>query len=240
MTTITQGESGTLVATFYSYEGGPLVDLDATPAITITPAAGGAAVIGPTTTGVAHPATGTYTYSWAVDDAQAVGDYIAVWAGLAGGGAVSAVEVVAVAAPTGPSGATWATVADVLAITGQTVTSAQVLAAQSVCELHVNRTPAASGAMTTRDLYWLKQMVAWQAPWQASQPGYVRTLHAAKRITQDGLQLEHESRAEILLCPLAIRAMRNLSWLKTRSTRPASRRYSGDFLSDDNHGWAPL
>lgn len=239
-----QGTTASLVGLFYTHEGGPLVDLDATPTITITPAAGGAAVIGPTTTGVAHPATGTYTYSWAVGAAQATGDYIVTWSGLAGAEATAAVELVTVIAPDSVSGGAWATVSDVLAATGVTVTTATLALAQSVVELYANRTYAASDGVTTRDLHWLRMAVCYQAAWQPSQPGYMTATRGVKTYAQDGMSVSHASVAEITLAPLALRALRNLTWWGTRSIAGKSGRPPAtDFLneaSDVFHGWTPL
>lgn len=97
MTSIVQGESGALTANFYEYAGGPAVNVTGL-TITITPLAGGAAVIGPTAVGVTNPATGLYAYSWAVGSGQAVGDYAAVWNATYASDSVQASEVVSVTA----------------------------------------------------------------------------------------------------------------------------------------------
>jgi hypothetical protein len=97
MTSIVQGESGTLTANFYEYAGGPAVNVTGL-TITITPIAGGAAVVGPTAVGITNPATGLYGYIWAVGSGQAAGDYAAVWNGTYDGDPVQASEVVTVTA----------------------------------------------------------------------------------------------------------------------------------------------
>lgn len=126
----------------------------------------------------------------------------------------------------------WATAADVLAVTGSspiaappaTSTGDGTLAlAQSMIEDHVNRTPAADGGMRTRDLYWLKKAVAWQTVWLPSQPGVLSRV-GTTGVSQDGLNATYNSAADILVAPLAQRALKNLSWMGTRSLRIGSRR----------------
>ncbi len=91
MTTFVQNGGGTLVAQFYEYAGGPLVDLDAAHNITITAIDGGAVAVGPTSVGVLHPVLGTYTYPWLapVDP----GNYLALWEGTLLGEDVQASEM---------------------------------------------------------------------------------------------------------------------------------------------------
>jgi hypothetical protein len=78
MTNVQQGSNATLTAEWRQYAGGPAAAVTGV-TITITPVAGGAAVIGPTATGVTTPATGFNAYVWAVPGGQAVGDYLVTW-----------------------------------------------------------------------------------------------------------------------------------------------------------------
>lgn len=118
-TTITRGTSGVLTLEVSQFTGGPAVDLTGL-TITITPAAGGPAVIGPTSIGINHPATGRYTYTWAVAAAQAVGAYLAVWQGtdpdsdlVTGSEDVSVVAAAAIAPGPRPAGVWYCTREDV-------------------------------------------------------------------------------------------------------------------------------
>lgn len=77
---ITPGASVTLTSVWYAYPGGPAADLDNVQ-ISILPADDDTPIVGPTSTGVAHPAVGVYTYTWAVPGSLPHGDYIAVWTG---------------------------------------------------------------------------------------------------------------------------------------------------------------
>jgi hypothetical protein len=93
---INQGATGVLDVEWRTYAGGPLAAVTGVQ-ITITPLAGGAAVIGPTATGVTTPATGINAYSWTVSGALAAGDYLALWTGTDGqADAVSATEIITV------------------------------------------------------------------------------------------------------------------------------------------------
>lgn len=102
-TSYTQGTTAELLVLWREYPpDGPLVDVDNLQ-ITITRLANGAAVVGPTSIGVANPATGTYTYNWNISAAQAPGSYLVLWTGndVATSGAVEASEVVTVVATAG-------------------------------------------------------------------------------------------------------------------------------------------
>lgn len=106
MTTIAQGTSGTLTAEFTDVATGALTDLDSL-TVAILSATTGATVVAATAVGIVHVATGVYAYPWSVGGAQAVGDYVAVWDGLAGAEEATATELVTVV--TGQDAAHWYT-----------------------------------------------------------------------------------------------------------------------------------
>jgi hypothetical protein len=111
MTVINRGATAQLSARWREYEGGPAADVtDVT--ITISPL-GGAAVVGPTTTGVLYPATGVNTYAWAVSGSAALGDYLVLWSGTdPDSETVTASEIVSVkSALTAELGGPYATLA---------------------------------------------------------------------------------------------------------------------------------
>lgn len=90
---------GPLILQVTLYDGGPLTDLSATPTITITSLADGGVVVGPTTSGVLHPTTGTYVYNWSASVSGGI--YLAVWEGtLVSGAAMQSSELINVYAPT--------------------------------------------------------------------------------------------------------------------------------------------
>ncbi|GAB3656487.1 hypothetical protein [Glycomyces tarimensis] len=119
-TTIRLGQTITLVATWTEYAGGPGLDLDTEPSITITTAAG-ATIVAETVDGVAHAGLGTYTYSWTVDGALATGDYLAQWAGTASGQPVQASELITVLS----AGEPLVTEAELEELTGQTISESK-------------------------------------------------------------------------------------------------------------------
>jgi hypothetical protein len=118
---------------WFEYAGGPPAVVDNV-IITITPLSGGAAVIGPTSTGVTNPATGVNIYQWAVDTGLSLGDYLVVWDGEDSGmSPVQASETVtivasAAASTSGPC-STWTPVwccdlLDTAAVTGTALQAA--------------------------------------------------------------------------------------------------------------------
>ncbi|EEP73506.1 hypothetical protein MCAG_03833 [Micromonospora sp. ATCC 39149] len=78
MTTVRVGGTITLTAQWYAYAGGPAAPVTSVE-IRIAPTGGGAAVVGPTSTGVVAEAVGLYSYAWAVADGTTVGDYVVLW-----------------------------------------------------------------------------------------------------------------------------------------------------------------
>lgn len=119
MTTLTAGENGTLVTSWVTYAGGPAVDVTAQ-TITIKTAAG-ATQVAATAVGIVHLATGLYSYVWAVPEAQAAGDYVAIWdATDAALEAVQASEVFTVEAAATNPGDAYVTLAELKAYLGIT------------------------------------------------------------------------------------------------------------------------
>jgi hypothetical protein len=143
----------------------------------------------------------------------------------------------------------WATISECTAITGVTPDAATLALAQSSVEDHVNRSPDVTDSLYARDLYWLKKAVAWQAAWLPAQHDLL-TRTGVQTVTQDGMSAQFRTPADQLLSPHAQRALKNVSWLGSRSVRFDSRgegRYSeaadGQWLhegSDDDHGWDAL
>lgn len=88
------GAGGVLVLEVNQFDGGPSLNLDSLPTITITNVQNGVVIVGPTTTGVGHPATGIYTYFW--NAAVSGGLYTGVWSGAISGAPYSASELITV------------------------------------------------------------------------------------------------------------------------------------------------
>lgn len=98
MTDAITGQPLTLLAQFFAYEDGPLTDLDATPTITITNIGTGSVAVGATTSGVTHPGTGSYGYTWTPAASLPAGEYLANWAGTKSSSPVAAAETITLAA----------------------------------------------------------------------------------------------------------------------------------------------
>lgn len=148
----------------------------------------------------------------------------------------------------------WATVANVLTTTGVAVDQQTLMLAQFIVETSVNRTYGGSGGMRTRDLNWLRAGVCWEAAWLPGQPGLLQQL-SVKGISQDGASVQYVSESAQWLAPLAIRALRNCSWMGMRSLRFGTRNprlpdralagyTAAAFLSSgadpDYMGWEPV
>lgn len=246
MTDILQGADAQLVVTFYEYAGGPAVDVDDLQLLVSDALGDPVAGFPIEVDDLVHLATGVYAYTWAVPDDQAAGVYAAVWSGTdAQDEDVQASEVLTVVDDGVDAGTTWATTSQVEDLTGETVTGAQVRRAQAVVDLFAGRTPLAADAIGPRDLATLRSVLAFQTVWQRTQPGYLTRLSAVTSVQQDGLAVQYASEAAILLAPLALRALRNLSWMGNRAlqltrgdTRPAPAFNTEP--SDALHPWEPL
>lgn len=111
--------------------------------------------------------------------------------------------------------ASWAQTADVETFTGFAVTDAQVMQAQAVIDMFSARTHLSAARIGARDLYWLKLAVAYQAAWMTAQPDVFSRL--------DFSTMTMENRAVALqgdtlrVAPLASKALKRLSWLRSRS-----------------------
>lgn len=105
MTSTRQGQAVTLISNWYEYPGGPADDVTGL-TIEITRLSDDTTIIGPTTVGITHPATGVYTYTWTPAADAELGEYLAVWAA---DGGLQSTETVEVAAS---YGTLYATVAD--------------------------------------------------------------------------------------------------------------------------------
>lgn len=171
----------------------------------------------------------------------------------AGGTETFFVDIIRVIALGVPGG--WASVSRVQSITGSTVTEDVLAGAQGVIELYSGRTYAGSsvnGSIRAKDLGWLEKAVAYQAAWMPTQPGYYGK-HSVKEVSQDGAQIVYagstqaNNSALIMLAPLAMRALKNVSWMRSRSIKVKAPSFKGDHPSygdykrnDDHPGWMPM
>ena len=232
-----QGATAT-VSVSWSVAGTPT---DVTNQTISVSAVGGASVIAPTGAGIYHASTGLYEFSWAVPATQAVGDYLATWNATLGSSAVTNQQVVTVQdanyGVTFPF-LTWCDITlnlDLLAnkgsvfavdpvtwvknVTGSTLTVAQIQSAQQILNMYSNYTPEASGFnMQPFDLRWLRYGLAYQAVWMVGNPGLLYRAEV-DTISQDGLSTHWQDPRNVMLAPLALRSLKQLSWQKSRSLR---------------------
>jgi hypothetical protein len=109
----------------------------------------------------------------------------------------------------------WAQADDVLTYTGETVTDAQVMRAQAIIDMFTARTYDALPRIGTRDLYWLKLATAYQAAWMLAQPDlYSRLDFATISAGSRPVELKEDT---LRIAPLAAKALKRVSWLRSRS-----------------------
>jgi hypothetical protein len=143
----------------------------------------------------------------------------------------------------------WASVNDVQRTTGEQVDTGILLRAQFAIEAASNRTMAMSGGLLARDVMWLNKAVCWQAAWLVEQVDFT-SRSAMSQLNQDGLQGSFSSKAAIYLAPLAIRCLKNVSWIRSHSITPRTPFLHGDsginppWMVDDEAGiyfpWEPI
>jgi hypothetical protein len=212
--------------------------------ITITANLDGSVVVPATDDGVYHASTGNYQFSWAVSTEQATGDYTAVWnATLSGSAASQAVGITVQDVNFGQASLkTWCDISLtedlingignvnsvdpvwwVYNVTGSTLTTIQIQSAQQILNMFSNYTPESSGFnMNPQDLAWLRYGLAYQAVWMPAQVGLLQR-DTVRQMSQDGLSFTLDDTQgtdrTMMLAPLALRSLKQLSWQKSRSLR---------------------
>lgn len=111
---------------------------------------------------------------------------------------------------------TWATAADVLDLTGQTVTSQQVSAANSVIEVCAARVYTLAIDRTgSRDVEWMRRAVAYQTVWMTSQPDFFQRMDVTS--IAEGRKSVGLKDSALILAPMAAKTLKRVSWLRSRS-----------------------
>jgi hypothetical protein len=111
----------------------------------------------------------------------------------------------------------WATPEQALAFTGLEVTQAELDPASAMIDLYAGVSedqPAPS--ILDRDRRWLAMACAYQAVWMRSKPGLLEYRESHQDTSADGVRTSRRSDSDIMLAPLAARALRNLSWIGPR------------------------
>lgn len=114
----------------------------------------------------------------------------------------------------------WSTIDQTLQVTGTLVTPEELLMAQGIIELVTKRrySDTINNRIRARDEEWLSLAVSYQAVWQRTQPDLF-TKTAYESVSQDGFSGKLFNKSSNYLGPLAERALKNCSWLKSRSVR---------------------
>lgn len=143
----------------------------------------------------------------------------------------------------------WATEAETLTLTGVSVDAGQLAQAQGVVELFAGITEANSTDLSASNDRMLRAAVAYQAAWTASQVDVTGRMEVSS-VNQDGVSVTPGNGVDLVLAPLAKRALARLSWHRTRATvpvragcrvYPTQEAYAAAWLRDDTpEGWTPL
>lgn len=144
----------------------------------------------------------------------------------------------------------WATTTDVLNMTGETVTEAEVTQAQYLVELFADVTEDSDSFIATKNLRLLKQAVAYQTAWMVQHPDVFSVIDVTSA-TQDGMSWLIGNPGSAVMAPLARMAIARLSWKRNRSIyiRPMGGRQNyipnnlnttNSDLDDRRTDWQPL
>jgi hypothetical protein len=218
MGTYVSGVPATVSAQFLA--DGVLTDPVLPVTFTVEATGGGGVIL--MTTGVTHTGAGAFSYAWTPPEVTATTDYLLRWDG-AGVLDIPAAEVVTVLP--GVAGS-WASVAQVLAVTGIERTAAAVALASSIIETYSGaQVDMPEVAISVKDRHHLMRATAWQAAWLTSArvASLTTEREGAQSISADNVRIERNTMAETVLAPLAIRELKSLSWVGTRTIRALPR-----------------
>lgn len=127
---------------------------------------------------------------------------------------------------TSPTLNAWATASDVVEITQVEVDDPTIMAAQNIVESVCHRRYK-QVLMRKSDLEWLRKAVSYQAAWMSFQPDlFFRS--GTSNTAGDGQSQTLNTKADTYLAPLAGRAIKNLTWMKSRGLRVRTPFLDGD------------
>lgn len=146
----------------------------------------------------------------------------------------------------------WCTISDVINLTGVSVNTETVTAAQSVIEIFAGTTEEASdaGNISSTNLRLLLHAVAYQAAWLASHPDAFATIDV-QSASQDNISYTPAHANAQILAPMAKRCMDRLSWKRHRNiiirkqrdwsgSIPLTNNYDSTARDDNDPRWEPL
>ena len=113
---------------------------------------------------------------------------------------------------------TWATAAETLALTGVSVTTTQLAQAQGIIDVFSGVVEDAVDDLTVRDRRLLRYATAYQAAWMTQQID-VTSRTDVSSLDQDGITVTLANQDALVLAPLAVRCLKRLSWLGSRSVQ---------------------
>lgn len=119
---------------------------------------------------------------------------------------------------------TWCTVAEAAAITNETLTTGDLVAANQLLEIWVGVTPEARDAVaekSARNIRLLKKAEAYQAVWMKEKPALFERSDV-DQVIQDSLQYTKSDQDSHVLAPLAKAAIQRLSFRGARTIMPLS------------------
>lgn len=113
-----------------------------------------------------------------------------------------------------------ATADDVSDITGYTAAETDIRKAQGIVEVHAGKPEAL--ITNVEDLAWMKYAVAWQTAYMATDPNSVFEQANVQSLRQNDTTIDFGDK-DYAIAPLAQKAIRRLSWNRSRSvpTAPA-------------------
>lgn len=197
-----------------------------------------------TSVGIAYVAVGVFQYTWKIPANALQGNHSITWTATSPVATVGWVVNVLAASMN-----TWCTVDDVTNATGAVVSQSLVMQAGMTIDVACGRSFVVDGSRVgSRDLYFLRLATAYQAAWLVEQPDTYSRIDALD-VSQGRSHTQLRDSA-LVIAPHARRALKRVSWLKTRSLHlrtPFTDGLSGGFGLDplssaaDAYGpWTPI
>lgn len=114
----------------------------------------------------------------------------------------------------------WATIQETVGYTGETVDQADLDIASFLITLYAGVfEDQPENSILANDRRWIKMATAYQAIWmRPKRLTLLQYRESHKDTSADGVRTSRTTDADIMLAPLAARALRNLSWIGDRST----------------------
>lgn len=113
----------------------------------------------------------------------------------------------------------WSTTAEAQSITGESHTQAELDLAQNVIELYVLVAEDALAELKPTDVRMLKKAEAYQSSWMKARVGFM-IQKDTDEVVQDGLTYVKGDKDMHILSPLAKKAIKRISWMRSRTLDP--------------------